>query len=270
MTVVGFLHPGQMGVTLAAACAGADESIWVDADRSEATRTRAEQASLRAVGSLHAFAERCDVIVSICPPHAAVDVADQVHAAGFAGLYCDANAISPAASRSIARRFEHFVDGSVIGPPAHSAGTTRLYLSGDRAPELAALWVDGVLDARVIDGGVGAASALKMSYASWTKIGAALQLAIRALAANEGVDQALVDEWEISQIGLVERTERAASAVSPKAWRFGGEMRQISDSFEVAGLPTGFADAAADIYDRMADLRTVDDAGLAQVIDRLT
>lgn len=256
-----------MGVTLASTCGGT--SLWVDEGRSAATRERADQAELVGVSSLSEVAAQADLIVSICPPHAAVDVAEQVQATGFDGLYCDANAVSPATAREIGSRFEHFVDGSVIGPPARSAGTTRLYLSGDRAAEVAALWDDSLLDARAIEGGVGAASALKMSYASWTKIGGALQLAIRAMAAEQGVDQALVDEWAISQQGLQERTERVATAVSPKAWRFAGEMRQIAASFESAGLPAGFAEAAAEVYDRMAGLKTATDAGLDEVIDAL-
>lgn len=257
-----------MGVTLAATCAAT--SLWVEADRSPTTRARAAGADLVGVGSLAEMTERADIIVSICPPHAAVDVAAQVHAAGFGGLFCDANAISPATAREIGRRFEHFVDGSVIGPPAYNACTTRLYLAGSRAGELAALWAGSALDARVLDGDIGSASALKMSYASWTKIGGALQLAIRSLATVEGVDQALVDEWAISQQGLAERTERVAAGVSPKAWRFSGEMRQIAATFEAAGLPTGFADAAAELYERMAELRNVESPGLVDVIDQVT
>ena len=157
-------------------------------------------------------------------------MASAVAEAGFQGLYIDANAISPATARAIAERFEHFVDGSVIGPPAHKRGTTRLYLSGSRAAEVAA-WYDGsALDARVIGEEQGAASALKMAYASWTKIGSAMNLAIRALAQAEGVDAALVDEWNISQPGMVDRSELVAAAVSPKAWRFTGEMEQIAAS----------------------------------------
>ena len=248
-----FLHPGMMGVSLAAACG--PEAMWVSEGRSGDTAERAESANLRDVGSLHDGLAAASCVVSICPPAAAEGLAAEVAEAGFDGLYVDANAISPATSRRIAARFSDYVDGSVIGPPANQAGTTRLYLSGNSAARAAELWQSSNVDARVLDGDAGAASALKMAYASWTKIGSAMAIAIRALAATEGVDQALVDEWELSQPGMVARSERAAAGAGPKAWRFIGEMHQIADAFEAAGLPSGFADAGAAVYEQLAPLK---------------
>ena len=264
---VGFLHPGLMGETLAANCSA--ESLWAAEGRSADTRARAESSELIEVASIAELAGQADAIVSICPPAAAADVAEAVHQAGFRELYVDANAISPETARSIGSRFDHFVDGSVIGPPAHREGTTRLYLSGQRAHEVAALYDGSLIDARVISGDVGAASALKMAYASWTKIGAALQLAIRSMAEAEGVDSALVDEWNISQKGMVDRSELVAAGVGPKAWRFTGEMAQISNAFAATSLPSGFADAANEIYERMADFKGASGPSLADVVNAI-
>ena len=264
---VGFLHPGLMGETLAANCA--EQTLWASEGRSAETRARAEANGLDDAGTVAGLVEQADAIVSICPPAAASELAASVADAGFSGLYIDANAISPDVAREIASRFEHFVDGSVIGPPAHVAGTTRLYLAGERADEVAA-WYDGsVLDARVISANAGAASALKMAYASWTKIGSALHLAIRALADSEGVGDALVEEWNTSQRGLADRSDRIAAGVSPKAWRFTGEMEQIAAAFAADGLPTGFADAANEIYARMAGFKGTTGTTLAEVIAAL-
>ena len=191
-----------MGETLAANCV--ESTVWLSAGRSDETRARAESHGMAEAQSLGELVERCSTIVSICPPGAAIDVATQVAGAGFEGIYVDANAISPDTARSLATMFDHYVDASVIGPPAHSAGTTRLYLSGVRASEIKALYKDGVLDARIIDDSPSAASALKMAYASWTKIGSALHMAIRAFAAAEGVDDALVSEWDLSQPGMTD------------------------------------------------------------------
>lgn len=264
---VGFLHPGLMGETLAANCSAT--TLWASTGRSDETRQRAAHNAMSEVATVGAMCERADVIVSICPPSAADDVATHVAAAGFAGLYVDANAISPDTARSIAARFEHFVDGSVIGPPANKPGTTRLYLSGTRATEIGALYEGSALDARVIGEEIGAASALKMAYASWTKIGAALQLAIRSLAENEGVDAALVDEWNISQPGMVDRSAMVAAGVGPKAWRFTGEMNQIADAFATNELPSGFAEAANEIYERLAGFKGVDRPPLDDVINAI-
>ena len=75
--------------------------------------------------------------MSVCPPHAALDIARQV--AGFGGVYVDANAISPATAREVAGIVEaggaSYVDGGIIGTPPVAPGFIRLYLSGPRAGE---------------------------------------------------------------------------------------------------------------------------------------
>jgi 3-hydroxyisobutyrate dehydrogenase-like beta-hydroxyacid dehydrogenase len=101
---------------------------------------------MEAVASLAELAERSHIIVSVCPPASAVDVAGSVAALGFSGIYVDANAIAPATTRSIGGRFDRFVDGGVVGPPATSAGTTRLYLSGVEADAVAELWAGSLLE----------------------------------------------------------------------------------------------------------------------------
>lgn len=259
-----------MGATVAAACTG--EVSWCSAGRSDATNERARAAGLVAVPTLDQLVERSEVIVSICPPGSATAVADDVADLGFAGIYVDANAVAPATSRAIASRFERFVDGGIIGPPATRSGSTRLYLSGDdpaTTRTVADLWAGSVLDARPIDGGPGAATALKMAYALWTKVSSSMLLTVRALAAAEGVDDALLAEWEISQPGTGARSEATATMTAPKAWRFVGEMEQIADSLAANGLPTGFAEAAVDVYSRLAEFRDRPDVTLADVLDRL-
>ncbi|MFT7474331.1 MAG: hypothetical protein ACI81L_001256 [Verrucomicrobiales bacterium] len=253
---IGFLHPGAMGSTLAKCCV-AETRLWVDAGRSGATAERAEEAGLTAVSSLTELSSRADIIVSICPPAAAANIADEVAASSFEGIYVDANAIAPKQSRAIAERFEHFVDASVIGPPPREPGATRLYLSGPTAltQEVANLWTGSFLDARTIGAEPGEASALKMAYAAWTKGSAALLLAVAALAESEGVAGPLHDEWNLSQPDLGARVDASAAGAGPKAWRFVGEMEQIAATFADAGLPDGFHLAAADTYKRLAEFK---------------
>lgn len=107
----------------------------------------------------------------------------------------------------------------------------------------------------VVDGAVGAASAVKVGFAGWTKGSAALLLALRAFARAEGVEDAVLDAWEHGLHGVRERSDRVAASVHRKAWRFGGEMRELAVALETAGLPEGFHRAAADVYERLADLR---------------
>ena len=96
-----------------------------------------------------------------------------------------------------------------------------------------------------------------MAYAGWNKGSQALLLAIRALAAREGVDEALVREWALSMPDLAKRTEQAVAGNTKKAWRFVGEMREIAATFAAAGLPEGFHEAAAEIFERMTHWKDV-------------
>jgi len=267
MTTVGVLHPGAMGTTVAAACTA--EVIWCFAGRSPESVSRATSAGLAAAATLEELVRRSDVIVSVCPPDAAVEVADDVATLGFEGVYVDTNAIAPATSRSIADRFPRFVDGGIIGPPATTPGTTRMYLSGDHAGDTASLWEGSLLDVRTIEGGPGAASALKVAYATWTKASSAMLLAVRAMARAEGVEEALLDEWAISQPGTRERSEATARMTAPKAWRFDGEMAEIAAAFASNSLPTGFGEAAREVYGRIAGFKGVDDATLDAVLQAL-
>ncbi len=259
MTTIGFLHPGQMGVTLAATAGTKPDvlTIWAGIGRSAATAERARSAGLTDVGDCAALCEQADIVVSICPPAAATEVAEQVEGLGFDGIYVDANAISPATSKTIGAHFPRFVDGGVIGPPATTPGTTRMYLAGSDAAEVAAHWAGSALDVRAISDSAadGAASALKMAYAGWTKGSSALLLAVNALAEATGVTDALRAEWDLSQPGLTERSQRLAAAVSPKAWRFAGEMTEIADTMAEAGLPGDFHAGASELYQRMAEFK---------------
>ena len=99
MLTVGILNPGAMGASVGAALAAAGHRVlWSAAGRSEATRKRAARAALIEVADLAAVVRESAWIVSVCPPAAAPEVAEQVRSAGFGGLYVDANAISPQTS----------------------------------------------------------------------------------------------------------------------------------------------------------------------------
>ncbi|MDO8476100.1 MAG: DUF1932 domain-containing protein [Candidatus Rokubacteria bacterium] len=254
---IGVLHPGEMGVTVgASARAGGSRVLWASEGRSAQTRERAAAAGLDDAKTLASLCAACGVILSVCPPHSALDLARVVAAQGFSGVYVDGNAVSPGTARDIGRIIERggatFVDGGIIDPPARARGTTRLYLSGEQAGRIARLFAQGPLEAIALHGGPGAASALKMAYAAYTKGTAALLVSIRALAIRAGVDQALLDEWARSQPELGARSERAAGETARKAWRFTGEMAEIAATFDDAGLPDGFFRAAAEIYESLA------------------
>jgi 3-hydroxyisobutyrate dehydrogenase-like beta-hydroxyacid dehydrogenase len=142
----------------------------------------------------------------------------------------------------------HCVDGGIVGLPPSEAGTTRLFLSGHLASDAAAIFTGTNLEPVVLEGTSTAASALKMAYAAWTKGAAALLLAAFALARSNSVDEALLSEWRRSQPGLEPRLQMAAESAVAKGWRWAGEMREIAATFAQAGLPAGFAEAAAEVF----------------------
>ena len=260
MATVGLLHPGEMGAAVGGCLVSVGhEVLWDPAGRSRATTGRALAAELTGV-SFSRLIAKSSVILSICPPHAALDVARQVAAAGYAGCYVDANAISVATAEQVAgivtAAGAAYVDGGIIGQPPEVAGHTRLYLSGPRADEVRVLFNRSRLDARVAEGPLYAASTVKMAYAAWTKGSSALLLAARALARAGGVERTLLAEWSLSQKALGQQSEGAAGAAAAKGWRWVAEMEEIAASMAAAGLPSGFHEAAADIYDRASRAET--------------
>jgi len=213
--------------------AAGHEVLWASEGRSDATRERAS-----AFTDVHTTAELCaaaGVAVSVVPPHAALEVAEELPL--FDGIYVDANAVSPATSRQIAAAVGRFVDGGIVGgPPA-----PHLYLSGDEAETVAELFAGSQVEARL----VGDASAMKVAYAGWTKGSAALLLTMRAYAEATGVLEALAAEWPPE---LHERLASAERSAERKGWRWIGEMEQIAAALEAEGLPPGFHEAAAAVY----------------------
>jgi 3-hydroxyisobutyrate dehydrogenase-like beta-hydroxyacid dehydrogenase len=262
---IGLLHPGAMGSSIgAAAQASGARVVWVSEDRSEATAARAKADGFADVHWLNGVVNQSRIILSVCPPEFAVELAEEVCALGYQGIYVDANAIAPATSRTIGelveRNYGSYVDGGIIGGPARQPDTTRLNLAGAQAGFVAQFLDKGDLEVNCIEGDTGAASALKMAYAAWTKGTSALLADVIALALAEGVHDPLMAEWERSQPELVQRSERDLPSAAAKAWRWVGEMEEIAATFEANGLPDGFHRAAADVYRRLEQFKDDPDA----------
>jgi len=194
----------------------------------------------------------CDGVISICPPSAAVATARSI--GEFEGTYVDANAIAPQTADEVCRIVREqgsvYVDGGLIGPPPGRPGTTRLYLSGEKASKVAGDFANSGVEAMILQGSDFAASGLKMVYAAWTKISAGLVLAARGAAAELGVEAALAQEWTLSQPDLEDRYRAALADAAVKGWRWKDEMLQIADTFVGAGQPGEFGIAAAQVFAR--------------------
>jgi hypothetical protein len=232
---VGLLFPGEMGAAVGRAVRG--EVLWAEEGRSEATHRRA--AGFTDVGTVSKLVRASDVVLSICPPAIAQEVAEQVFAAGFDGVFVEANAISPARMRRIAGLGARVVDGSII-----SATGINVYLAGADAPQVAQLFEDSEVRAIDLEAEVGAASALKMAFGGWNKIGIVLTGQAHEIARFYGVE-----EWLEREGVPADRLPKVAD----RAWRWAPEMEEIADVCAELELPDGIARGAADFYRRVSE-----------------
>lgn len=261
---VGVVSPGEMGSAVAGSLVASGRTVMsVLAGRSSETQERARVAGVREARDLEELVDGCEVVVSIVPPAEAPGVAralaDALRVTASPTLVVEANAVSPEQAAEMGQLLgeagARFVDADLIGgPPGPGRRPTRLYLSGPDAAEAASLLGTPEVRPVVLGGPAMAASSLKMAYAAWSKGSAALVLAARALARHLGVEEALLSEWADSQPEAESRLKVAAERAG-RAWRFPAEMEEISATLRAAGLPGGFADAAAETYLRLAGLK---------------
>lgn len=263
MAVVGVVSPGTMGSAVAYALArGGARVITTVAGRSERTVRLAERAGVECLRDLAAVVEAAEVVLSIVPPEAAQDVAGDVLRAcrdqDVQPLLVDLNAIAPATALRVetaaAATGHTVVDGSISGPPPWRPGTTRIYLSGERAAEVAELPFDGV-DRVVVGERVGAASAVKMSTASVYKGSAALLLQALLAAHANGVLEHVLADLSTAAPELVANVERRLASAAAKSGRYVAEMREIAATQAAAGLTPALFEAMAKIYATVAETR---------------
>lgn len=217
-------------------------------------RTRRLAAGLDLLASLDEVVAAADVVLSVTPPAqalaAARGIAEAARRAGVTPIVADLNAVSPATMGRIAEACAGLpvVDGSISGPPPSVRPGARVYLSGPRAADVAALPWDGRVEPVVLDGGLGAASALKMCTASVYKGLTALVTQAMRTAGRHGVlDQVLADLAR-NDLGSAAGVVVAAT----KAHRFVDEMREIAATQADAGLTPALFEAIAAIYAEVA------------------
>jgi 3-hydroxyisobutyrate dehydrogenase-like beta-hydroxyacid dehydrogenase len=250
-----------MGSAVGAALArGGARVVATLAGRSERTSRLVERTSIELLPDLEAVVREADVVLSIAPPEAARAVAGDIARAGRdvseRPLVADLNAVSPDTARVIADELAvgrlDLVDGSISGPPPWKPGTTRVYVSGARAHEIAELPLEGV-ERIVVGNEVGTASAVKMSTASVYKgTSALLTQALLAGHAN-GVLEHVLEDLRAGAPELVANIERRLASAASKSARYVGEMREIAATQEAAGLTPALFEAIAAVYTSLAD-----------------
>jgi 3-hydroxyisobutyrate dehydrogenase-like beta-hydroxyacid dehydrogenase len=256
---VAIVAPGNMGAGIGRRFADNGVRVLTSlAGRSAASAKRAEAAGM--AGLDDAALVRADFLLSIVPPGEAVAFAERMapHLASAAAkpVFVDCNAISPETVARIATIIAPtgaaFVDGGIIGaPPQPGTKGTVLYVSGEAVSRVLALGAHG-LDVRVVAGGVGAASALKMSYAGITKGLTALGAAMMLGASRAGVAEDLYAELAASQPALLPWFTRQIPGMYQKAYRWVAEMEEIAAFLHEDPPAAEIFRGAARIYERLA------------------
>ncbi|KIF72821.1 phosphogluconate dehydrogenase [Streptomyces sp. 150FB] len=263
-----------MGAAVAACAAtNAAAVLWCEAGRSTTSAARAGQAGLTPVTSLPELLDRSDIVISLCPPAVAEDMARDVAVHRFDGLYLEANAISPERTLRIAGLLEPeatVVDGGVIGSPPVHGKTPVLYLSGPTAAteQIEALFAGTAVQTKVLGTEAGKASALKLSYASFQKTSRVLVALAVGMAREHGVDQELMEVASRRTDSYLSEPQYVAKTAA-RAWRWGPELEEAADALAAAGLPPDMLRAAASTLARWRDVKDDSKLTLTDALDRL-
>jgi putative dehydrogenase len=255
--VIAVTSPGNMGAAIGGRLT--DHGIKVLTrlgGRSAASRARAERHHISDASDAEFV--QADLILSILPPKDAVAIAEELapalRAAGRKPVYVDCNAVSPDTAKRIGEVLAgsgvDYVDGGIMGGPPREGHTPRLYVSGERARDVLALNEYG-LDVRIVEGGIGAASALKLSYAGINKglvgLGAAMILAAR----RAGVEDAFLKELSESQRAVLAQLTRSVPDMFSKAERWAPEMEEIASHLGERGEAETFR-GFSELFERLA------------------
>ncbi|KIK68920.1 hypothetical protein GYMLUDRAFT_152411 [Collybiopsis luxurians FD-317 M1] len=271
MATVAVIAAGAMGSAVGRRLVQSGCTVLTNLEgRSEASRRRAADSGMKDAPLLQ-IANEASYVLSILPPSNAFSFAEKflreskaaVNRASVEPLvFVDCNAVNPATVKRIAALFAQspaisFVDSGIIGGPPKDAYNPTFYASADDSKVLDSfgeLSQHGLKISLMKDGGgVGDASALKMSYAGMTKGTTALftTMILAAHASSPATAEALLHELGESQPEMLRRITRSVPSMVPKAYRWVGEMMEIS-SFVGAGEGSIY-EGIAKLYERIEE-----------------
>jgi len=269
MAVIGVIAQGMMGAGVGRRLheSGATVRTFLTG-RSAKSAERARAAGMKPAADEHTLLAGADFFLSILPPGEAEPLAERLAPALKAldrkPVYVDCNAVSPQTAirigEIIAPTGAVFVDGGIIGGPPRPGYSPTIYASGPTAGQTAVLR-DWNIDWRVIDGPIGAASALKMSYAGITKGTTAIASAMLLGAARFGCGEALIAELTESQPEMLARFRQGIPRMYDKAYRWVAEMEEISDFLEKNPPSHDIYAAIARLYGYLAEAEAEKEPG---------
>jgi 3-hydroxyisobutyrate dehydrogenase-like beta-hydroxyacid dehydrogenase len=247
------------------------------AGRSTGSVERARAAGMKAAADEQELLSGADIFLSILPPGEAEPLARRLAPTLTAlpkrPIYIDCNAVSPQTAMRIgeiiAPTGAAFVDAGIIGgPPREGYRGPSIYASGPQVRETVQLR-DWGLDWRAIDGPIGAASGLKMSYAGITKGTTAIAAAMLLGAAHFGCGEALIAELSQSQPEMLKRMRGSIPTMYDKAYRWVAEMEEIADFHEANPAARDMYAAIARLYSFLAEAHAEKEPGPDNAIKTL-
>jgi L-threonate 2-dehydrogenase len=254
---VAIISPGNMGAGVGWRLVENGLEVLTSLEgRSAASRKRAEEAGMAGVGLDEIT--RADFLLSIVPPGEALglatSLAPRLAPRSHQMVYVDCNAVSPPTVRNIGEVLKGvaFVDAGIIGlPPQQGEQGPTIYASGDAAQRVSELAKYG-LSIKLLKGPIGAASALKMSYAGITKGLSGLGAAMLLAASREGAAEALRAELQESQPALLARFAKALPQMYAKAYRWVAEMEEIAEFLGEDEAAATMFRGLSRLYERLA------------------
>jgi len=276
--VVALIAPGNMGSAVGKRLTENGLQVLTSLQgRSEESVARARAAGM--TDASHDEIAAAALILSIVQPGDALSLAEKLAPALERGnrkpAYVECNAVNPKTvigiEAAIAPTACPFVAAGIVGgPPKPGSPGPRFYASGAEAPRFAVL-NDYGLDVRVVDGGVGAASAMKMSYAGITKGFTALGTVMMLAATRAGTADVLHRELAQTQPQLLAWLNRQVPNMYSKAYRWVAEMEEIAGFVSEDDAGHQIFAGAADLYDRIAedfDASRLETGALSKFLDQ--
>ena len=276
--IIGLIGLGEMGSEIGRYLVMNDlEVISVYEGRSEISKKRASKYKIRDAGSIEQFCKISDLVISIIPPDKAIETANLYtsYKNKDGQIYCDLNAISTITAKKIKLLLDEkkidYVDGAIMGGPPTENYSPRIYLSGKLSEKFNFLNGKGI-ELMVLKGSDFKASATKMVYASITKGSKALVAGALIAAKKNNVYDELMEELKYSEeyFSLVAKDQ--IPSIKHKAYRWVGEMNEISLTYKESGLTGGFHSEAENVYELIKNLpegKLEIDEIINQIVDKM-
>lgn len=260
LPTIGILFPGEMGSCLGKVLSAEGFRVVTTLEgRSPRTRCLCQEAGLAVLDSVADVAREAEIVISVVPPDAALDVAERLIACVGDGpsprLYIDANSIAPATVAAIQPLLEargvDFLDAAIFGLASRLREQATLYLSGPAADEMESL-LGRFLRVRVLGTTAGAASLMKMLLAGMAKGLVGLFLETSLISREAGLLDEYLEGIRHLYPGVMTAIERVLPTYPKHARRRAVEMRELERTVLSLGLRPGMAGETASLFEALA------------------